>query len=337
MNELDKKYNSDDYYVIPNPIYDVVFKYLMEDMESAKIILSILINEKIKKLDFQPISHAEKVTEPDSNKEIRLFHLDFIATIELPYGQEELIMIELQKASQPGDIVRFKRYISANFQKKRYRDVVNPMTQAVETIPQPIRLLPIFILNFSIENEVNDLLIKVGRTKTGIFKNKNLVTQNQVIDHLSYDMWVVQLPNIHTVKMEDLEGDEYLSNLYALLRLFDQQAQSPTNRHRLFLFKKVFPGVLERVITRLRAADADNPDLENQMHTEDEVLAELIRNANTISFMKQKVEDLELQGQQKDLALSEKDQALSEKEKVLQNQARMIEELKKKLEGKQNT
>ena len=46
--------NEDDYIVIPNPIYDVVFKYLMEDNQSAKIIISTLINEKIKKLTFEP-------------------------------------------------------------------------------------------------------------------------------------------------------------------------------------------------------------------------------------------------------------------------------------------
>jgi len=46
--------NPNDYIIIPNPIYDVVFKYLMEDEESAKIILSTLINENIKHLVFEP-------------------------------------------------------------------------------------------------------------------------------------------------------------------------------------------------------------------------------------------------------------------------------------------
>ena len=52
--------NSDEYIIIPNPIYDVVFKYLMEDPESATIVLSTLINEKIKKLHFEPLTHSEK-------------------------------------------------------------------------------------------------------------------------------------------------------------------------------------------------------------------------------------------------------------------------------------
>ncbi len=66
-----------EYIVIPNPLYDVVFKYLMEDNESAKILISTLINENITKLVFEPISHAEKVKNTENEQEIKLFHLDF--------------------------------------------------------------------------------------------------------------------------------------------------------------------------------------------------------------------------------------------------------------------
>ncbi len=39
---------------IANPIYDVVFKYLMEDRESAVLLLSEIIGEDIVELDFHP-------------------------------------------------------------------------------------------------------------------------------------------------------------------------------------------------------------------------------------------------------------------------------------------
>jgi len=167
---IDNHKDNNEYFVIPNPIYDVVFKYLMDDNQSAKIILSTLINEKIKTLKFEPISKSEKITDPKTDKEIKLFHLDFTATIELSDGTEELIMIEIQKANKANDIFRFKRYICANFQKKQEKEIVNPKTQAVEKIDKPIRLIPIFILNFRIENEINDLIIRTQRLKSGIFK-----------------------------------------------------------------------------------------------------------------------------------------------------------------------
>lgn len=297
------KSNSNEYFIIPNPIYDVVFKYLMEDIESARIFLSTLLNEKIIHLQFAPISHAQKIAEEDlenQDREIRLFHLDFTAVIELPNGKREMIMIELQKANVPGDIFRFKRYISANFQKKQLEEIINPHTQAVESIEQPIRLLPIFILNFRIEKEINDLLIKTNRIKRGIFKEKELTGENEFIDNLSYDMWIIQLPNLDNVKTKDYIDNEYKRNVYALLKLFDQKAQQPEDRHRLKLIRDLFPGFLERVINRLKSADANQPDLEEQMHVEDEYLKELTRRANAISFYKQALEKKEEELEKKD-------------------------------------
>jgi hypothetical protein len=52
--------NESNYIIIPNPIYDVVFRYLMEDIKSAKIVISTLINEKIISLEPQPLTHSEK-------------------------------------------------------------------------------------------------------------------------------------------------------------------------------------------------------------------------------------------------------------------------------------
>ena len=39
---------------IANPIYDAVFKFMMNDNEVAKLLLSAIIGEKIKELTFQP-------------------------------------------------------------------------------------------------------------------------------------------------------------------------------------------------------------------------------------------------------------------------------------------
>lgn len=37
---------------IANPIYDAVFKYLMEDSQIAKLLISSIIGEKVLSLDF---------------------------------------------------------------------------------------------------------------------------------------------------------------------------------------------------------------------------------------------------------------------------------------------
>jgi len=346
--ENPRQNQEDSFIVIPNPIYDVVFRYLMEDNLSARVILSTLINENIKKLTFEPASRAERVYDPKTDRFIRLFHLDFIALIEKPDGREELVMIELQKANKASDIFRFKRYISANFQRKHEKEVTNPRTQAIEKVNTPIKLLPIFILNFRIENEVNDLMIRTTRDKMGVFRGKGLTRENEFIDNLSFDIWVVQLPNLRRIAEEDYRNDEYKSKLFQLLKLFDQEAQNKKNKHRLMLAEGIFPKFLERVINRLKSADADNPDLEEQMNAEDEYLSELIKRDNEISFFRQELEktaeelgktteelgktteELEKERElrmQKDMALNEKDRIILEMARSMKASGKSTDEI----------
>ena len=61
--------------IIANPIYDVVFKYLLEDIEIARGLLSTIIGEEIVALSFQP----QEVTlqKVQATEIIRILRLDF--------------------------------------------------------------------------------------------------------------------------------------------------------------------------------------------------------------------------------------------------------------------
>ncbi len=62
------------YEIVPNPLYDNVFKYLLEDNESARIILSVLSGREIVKLDYHTGNYTEKKTELD--KKIKIEDLE---------------------------------------------------------------------------------------------------------------------------------------------------------------------------------------------------------------------------------------------------------------------
>jgi hypothetical protein len=228
-------------------------------------------------------------------------------------------MIELQKAKIAGDIFRFKRYICTNFQKKKESEVVDPITREVEKIEAPIRLIPIFILNFRIEDEINDLLIWTNRIKHGVFKGKRLKKNNEFIDHLTYDMLVVQIPNLSNISEAEFKNDEYKSKIYYLLKIFDQDSQTD-DKHRLVLMKQFFPDFMQRVIMRLQAADSNNPDLEEQMIVEDEYLAELVKRDNKISYFQQ------LATQEKQRAEEERQRAEEERQRAEQKDKELKEE-----------
>ncbi len=324
--------NDSEYIIIPNPIYDVVFRYLMEDEQSAIIVISTLINQKILSLEAQPLTHSEKkqMEEDENGEEVEIkkntfktkdnllmFHLDFKAVIELENGEREIVMIELQKATTPSDIFRFKRYISRNFQQKQNKEIIDPITKDNKVVEAPIRLIPIFILNFIIEQEINDVLIKTTRVKEGVFRGKNLVENNEFIDNLTYDMYVVQLPNLHKISEEEYLNDEYKRKLYALLKIFDQKSKIKDNDHRVRVMRRFFPSFMKRLIRRLQAADLNNVDLEEEMFREDEHIKDLRDKDDTINSLLVKVEKKDEMINQQDEVINQKDEMINQKDEVI--------------------
>ena len=85
--------------LIANPIYDSVFKYMMEDERVAKIMLSALLQKEIIKLEMRPHEYTG-VTQ----RRISMMRIDFAATIRNDDGSHQLILIELQKNIPDKDV-----------------------------------------------------------------------------------------------------------------------------------------------------------------------------------------------------------------------------------------
>ena len=75
--------------LLANPIYDVVFKYLMEDTEIARGLLSKIIGEEIIDISVQPQEYAGR-----SDKfEVIILRWDFKATIKTKAGKQKKVLI----------------------------------------------------------------------------------------------------------------------------------------------------------------------------------------------------------------------------------------------------
>ena len=159
----------------------------------------ILADNSLSRIDKDIKISEITIKDPVTGKDIKLLHLDFAAVIEKENGEEELVIIELQKVAIETDIFRFKQYIAENFQKKRKVNRADPDTGQVVEIELPYRLIPIFILNFKIEDDISDLMIKTRQIKTGIFTGTELNKKNEFIDNLSYELYVVQLPYLNEI------------------------------------------------------------------------------------------------------------------------------------------
>ena len=89
---------------IANPIYDSVFKYLMEDERVAKTILSALLKRDVVEVEVRKHEYTN-----GSRDKISMFRIDFGAKIKQDNGTLKLVLIELQKTWLETETLRFRQ------------------------------------------------------------------------------------------------------------------------------------------------------------------------------------------------------------------------------------
>ena len=104
--------------VIANPIYDVVFKRLMENRKVAKFFIETLIGQTVESIEVKP----QEFTYVDKLAGVALFRLDFIATVKTESGEYKKVLIEIQKAKNEVDLMRFRKYVAEQYGKE---DTIN--------------------------------------------------------------------------------------------------------------------------------------------------------------------------------------------------------------------
>ena len=96
--------------IIANPIYDSVFKFLMEDERAAKVLLSALLQQEVHDLKMRRNEYTNL-----SQTRISLFRIDFSARIKDAAGREQLVLIELQKTWLMTETLRFRQYLGTQY------------------------------------------------------------------------------------------------------------------------------------------------------------------------------------------------------------------------------
>ena len=304
--------------IIANPIYDTVFQYLMDDIESAKIIISTLINRPVLNLIAlsNNLVHIEKKEQEE--KYLRLMRLDYTAEILNPDNSKELVSIELQKARLKSDEIRFRKYLAENLKKTEVitLEKINPETNKPYTMEKAYRCIPIFILNFEIEKEIFDLVLQTEHIIKGIFTEKELVTNNDFLENLMYNIIVVQLPHINRVTQE-LKNQQHKLALFKLFQLFNQANPADPDKHSLYIDENEVPEDYNRILKRLANLNANEPQLEQKMILEDTMLKEIIEMQNNITFNEQLVKEQKIKLIEKDKTIEENKKTIEEKDKKL--------------------
>ena len=178
---------------VVNPIYDTVFKYLMQDEKVAKVLIGNILKTKV--VSIQMNNNEYSALLPDGKK---VFKLDFSATILDKSGKHQLVHIEVQKALEEGEIMRFRAYLGAIYmdETKKYQETVkNPKTKTETIVEHPLPIHSIYILG----HELGDGLQHSVMLGENVFKDQDgniikIPTNNDYINGLTHTVTFVIAP-----------------------------------------------------------------------------------------------------------------------------------------------
>lgn len=280
---------------IANPIYDAVFKYLMEDKRIARTILSALLKENIIEVDMRPHEYSNGQREL-----LSVFRIDFGATILKPDGSEELILVELQKNWLPTETLRFRQYVGSQYQDPR-----NIVEDSADRHALP--MVTVYLLGHAL-GDIEEPVLYVRHQSFDY--NDRIVTKgmpNPFVESLVHDSVIVQIPRLH---------GQINNRLDEVLSVFDQTRADKKNQHTLNFDDSVYDSSdsdMQRILYRLTAAAADI-DMRQDMMVEDEYYSIIKEQESKLYYGERKMAEMNAQLAEKEGQLAEKDGQLAEKE-----------------------
>jgi len=299
---------------IANPIYDVVFKYLMEDSQIAKMLIGKIIGREI--LDLSPRPQEVIVTK-DQPKSFTVYRLDYSATIKTPDGSYKVI-IEIQKAKLITDIMRFRRYLG-----KQYGDNENIYEQDGQKRALPI--ISIYFLGYSI-SDIPGPVLDIRRICTDRATNEIYPINNEFIESLTHDCYIIQINRLKEKRRTELE---------IMLSVFDQDTRS-SDHHILNVREEMFEEKYRPLIRRLQRA-AETEEVRLAMDVEDDVFGEMAdferkieEKDKTIAEISKKAEEFSKKAEEFSKKAEEKDKTIEEKDKTIEEKDKIIAELMKR-------
>ena len=238
---------------VANPIYDSVFKFLMEDERIAKTVLSALLKKEVVSVEMRRHEHPN-ITRDN----ISMFRIDFAARVMQDDGSTRLVLIELQKTWLSTKTLRFRRYLAAQYNAEE-----NMLKESnSETGPYAIPMIAIYLLGHRI-GDIDKAVVYVNH-KALDYDGKEIENgeNDPFINSLTHDSIIVQIPLLH---------GKINNKLDRVLSVFDQSQRDDSNQHIVRLDINNYEGDSElmHLVHRLGLA-AMNASVRQEMDDEDE-------------------------------------------------------------------
>ena len=275
---------------IANPIYDSTFKYLLQDETAARLLVGAILGEEVVSLRPHPTEfsvHLDADGEADAAARpppanLTVYRIDFAAVVETAAGERRQVLVEIQKAEYPEDIMRFRRYLG-----EHYAEPGNVTVDEADGRPRALPLTTIYFLGHRLAH-TEATVLKVGREYVDAVTGERLREREAFVESLTHDSYVIQIPLLPDRRRNDLER---------LMGVFDQSRRT-ANRHFLEVDETDLPAKYAPVLRRLLVA-AGSREVRDAMIVEDEVVAHLVRKDRDIA--------------ERDQTIAERDQVIAER------------------------
>ena len=292
---------------VANPIYDSVFKYIMEDERIAKTMLSALLKKEVVHVTVRP--HEYSNTTRDT---LSMFRIDFAATVREREGNEikdRIVLIELQKTWLNTETLRFRQYLGAQYSNK------NNIREA-EDKGFAYPMVAVYLLGHRVGN-IKEPIVYVNHD---VFDyNGNVVEDGNMepfVESLTHNSIIVQIPLLHGNVNNRLEK---------VLSVFDQTLVDGDTQQVLKIDEDKFADDNDMlyVLHKLTAAAA-NSEMRQDMNVEDEYYKAIEDRDTAIMQRDKMLKERDCKMAQMDERLSQQGEQLSQQSEQLRNMAKAL-------------
>ena len=302
---------------IANPIYDSVFKYLMEDERIAKTILSALLKKDVVSIEARPHEYTNQARD-----KISMFRIDFSATVRESDGSEHLILIELQKTWLETETLRFRQYLGAQYSDKR-----NIRHDSHDGFAIP--MVTIYLLGHRVGN-IEVPVVYVNHKSYDYDGNEvKKGIPDPFIESLVHNSIIVQIP---------LLRGQVNNHLYKVLSVFDQTQVSDSSHHLLSLDGKYYEGDdnMEYIVHKLTEAAA-SAELRQDMNVEDEFFSAIENRDTAIMNRDKKIKDQDKKIKDQDEKIKDQGEKIKDQDEKIKDQDEKIKDQDEKIKERDKT
>ena len=294
-------------YSVANPIYDCVFKFLMEDERIAKTVLSALLKKEVVSVEMRRHEHPNVTRD-----KISMFRIDFAAQVKEDDGTVRLILIELQKTWVDTETLRFRRYLAAQYNAEEN------MVKEGELKGYAVPMIAVYLLG----HRVGDIDKAVVYVTHNAFDYDGKVVeggmQDPFINSLIHDSIIVQIPLLH---------GKINNRLDRVLSVFDQSQRDAKNQQIVCLDEKEYAGDSDMmyILHRLGLAAMD-ADVRQEMNDEDEFYSVLEARDTQVMKLNEQLTEKKKQLNEQKAQLNEQKAQLNEKQAQLSEKQAQLNE-----------